>query len=72
VNEPTYCDDCDNRLRANTSEPPWRWLCIKFPRLEGFGPGQWRMLMLGLNDVISDICGEIARLRDDCVKLEGE
>jgi hypothetical protein len=35
-------------------------------------PWQWRMIMLGLNDVISDICGEFVRLRDDGVKLEGE
>lgn len=35
--EPTYCSTCDNCLRVNPKDPPYRWLCQKFPRLDGFG-----------------------------------
>jgi hypothetical protein len=44
-----------------------------FKELCGVVPtGQWRLMILGLYDVCGDIRGEIARLRDDGVKLEGE
>ncbi|KKM19363.1 hypothetical protein LCGC14_1656450 [marine sediment metagenome] len=31
----TYCHDCDHR--TNGQAPPWRWMCLKHPRLDGFG-----------------------------------
>ena len=37
TNTATFCAECDNMSRANKSDPPWRWLCLKFPRREGFG-----------------------------------
>jgi hypothetical protein len=42
--EPTYCHDCDNALHRGKADPPWRWLCIKHKRLDGFGfvtPTSW-------------------------------
>lgn len=33
----TYCADCDNVHPSTQKGHPARWLCIKFPRLEGFG-----------------------------------
>ena len=36
MTERTFCSECDN-MTAGKSEPPWRWQCLKFPRLEGFG-----------------------------------
>lgn len=33
----TYCQDCDNVVEASRKLNPTRWLCIKFPRMEGMG-----------------------------------
>ena len=41
---PTFCNDCGNCMKENKSDPPWRWLCVKHPRLEGYGfvlQGTW-------------------------------
>lgn len=35
--EPTYCERCRHVLRVEKSAAPWRWLCIKHRRIEGFG-----------------------------------
>lgn len=35
--EVTICSDCANCFKVNKSDPPWRWLCIRMKRLEGFG-----------------------------------
>ena len=35
--EPTYCADCAHRHQVGRSDAPYRWLCTKHPRLEGFG-----------------------------------
>lgn len=37
LSEPTWCDDCEHVEPASRKQPPWRWLCLKNPRLEGFG-----------------------------------
>lgn len=40
----TYCQDCTHVYRAEKRDPPWRWLCIKHRRVEGFGfvtTGAW-------------------------------
>ena len=34
---PTICADCDNLSQTGKSDPPWRWLCVKHKRLDGFG-----------------------------------
>lgn len=34
---PTLCRHCDNVLEISRNSPPWRWQCMKFPRLDGFG-----------------------------------
>lgn len=34
--EPTLCEECDNVMREK-SAPPFRWLCLKHKKLEGFG-----------------------------------
>ncbi len=34
----TWCDECDHVHPTSRKLPPWRWLCMKHPRLnEGFG-----------------------------------
>lgn len=33
----TYCAKCQHHSRPSKSAPPWRWMCVKHPRLEGFG-----------------------------------
>lgn len=32
-----YCEDCDNFLLVNKSDPPWRALCVKHKNEGGFG-----------------------------------
>ena len=42
--EPTYCRDCQNVESGTRKQPPYRWRCLKHPRLEGFGfvtPDLW-------------------------------
>lgn len=34
---PTYCKDCAHAFMERKNDPPWRWMCIKHKRLEGFG-----------------------------------
>lgn len=41
---PTICDHCAHVYRERRSDPPWRWMCIKHKRGEGFGfvtAGMW-------------------------------
>lgn len=41
--EPTYCSECDNVIREKNA-PPYRWMCAKHQRHEGFGfvtPTTW-------------------------------
>jgi hypothetical protein len=33
----TYCADCANCLRPTKTAPPWKWLCLMHPRIEGYG-----------------------------------
>lgn len=35
--EYTICHDCDNVYPDSRKSAPWRWLCVKHPRMEGFG-----------------------------------
>lgn len=35
--EPTYCADCAHVYKVGKSDAPWRWLCIKHKRGEGYG-----------------------------------
>lgn len=37
VSEATLCNHCDNVHPESRHSQPWRWMCTKFPRLEGFG-----------------------------------
>lgn len=42
--EHTFCKDCDHVMQQSERLAPWRWLCIKHPRKEGFGfvtPDAW-------------------------------
>ncbi len=34
---PTYCSECRHVYKPTKDAPPWRWLCIKNKRLDGFG-----------------------------------
>lgn len=34
---PTFCEDCDCVVAESRKLTPIRWLCIRFPRLEGQG-----------------------------------
>jgi hypothetical protein len=35
---PTPCEDCDNVHAETRKQGPSRWVCVKFPRLEGLSP----------------------------------
>jgi hypothetical protein len=35
---PTFCEDCDNVHAETRKQGPSRWVCVKFPRLEGLSP----------------------------------
>ena len=42
--ELTFCVNCAHKFQVNKSDPPWRWLCMKHPRMEGMGfvtPYSW-------------------------------
>lgn len=33
----TYCADCAHLYQVNPRDAPYRWLCQKFKRMDGFG-----------------------------------
>jgi|ETNvirnome_2_130_1030620.scaffolds.fasta_scaffold00094_38 hypothetical protein len=33
----TLCARCDNLHPDSKGKPPWRWMCSKHPRMEGYG-----------------------------------
>lgn len=33
----TWCHDCDFLHRENRNDPPYRWLCMRHKRADGFG-----------------------------------
>ncbi len=35
---PTPCEDCDNVAFETRKMSPGRWICVKFPRLQGLSP----------------------------------
>ena len=44
MREPTYCIACAHVYKEGKNDPPWRWMCVKHPRGDGFGyvtPGTW-------------------------------
>lgn len=36
-NDFTYCNECDHLSPGTKSQAPYRWLCTKHPRHDGFG-----------------------------------
>ena len=34
----TPCETCDHVHPATRNQPPYKWLCLKFPRVEGLDP----------------------------------
>lgn len=34
----TACEDCDHVAPDTRRQSPTRWVCLKFPRIEGFSP----------------------------------
>jgi hypothetical protein len=36
--KPTPCEDCDGVVASTRKDGPYRWLCIRFPRLPGLDP----------------------------------
>lgn len=34
----TACEDCDHVHPDTRKQSPTRWVCMKFPRIEGFSP----------------------------------
>ncbi len=41
---PTACEDCDNVHAETRKQSPARWVCVRFPRLEGMNavaPKYW-------------------------------
>ena len=50
---PTFCEACDHVHPESRKRVPSQWLCVKFPRLEGYGfvaPNVWAA-MEPFNDV---------------------
>lgn len=42
--ELTFCERCAHVYKPDKNDAPWRWLCIKHRRVEGFGfvtTGAW-------------------------------
>lgn len=39
----TTCEDCDNVHMETRKKHPASWLCVRFPRLEGYSPVAPRM-----------------------------
>lgn len=40
----TYCHNCEHLHPNSEKMNPWRWMCLKHPRREGFGyvtPDKW-------------------------------
>lgn len=40
----TYCENCTNVRKPARAAPPWKWLCSRHPRLDGYGwvtQGTW-------------------------------
>lgn len=35
--QPTFCHDCDHLTKESDKAPPFKWMCLKHPRLDGFG-----------------------------------
>jgi hypothetical protein len=35
---PTPCETCDHVHPATANKEPWKWMCLKFPRLAGLDP----------------------------------
>lgn len=35
--EPVYCDDCTHVESSSRKQQPWHWLCLKAPRVGGYG-----------------------------------
>jgi len=35
--KPTICETCKNMTRNNATAPWYKWQCMKFKRMEGFG-----------------------------------
>jgi len=38
MKEPTPCETCDFVHETTRDKPFYRWICYKFPRLEGMNP----------------------------------
>jgi hypothetical protein len=38
MNRPTPCEQCDHVHMETRKQSPSRWMCVKFPRLEGMSP----------------------------------
>lgn len=36
--KPTPCETCDHVHPATAAKEPYRWMCLKFPRLAGLDP----------------------------------
>ena len=44
MSEPTYCNDCVHKIVDGKNDPPWRWMCGKHKRGDGYGfvtPTTW-------------------------------
>lgn len=65
----TPCEDCDNVHAETRKMSPGRWVCVKFPRLEGMNavaPRKWvdtepYMRCVGIN---GGFCPMFVRRRD--------
>lgn len=71
----TFCEDCAHCQRVNKSDPPWRWLCRKQPRMEGFGfvsKGAWDDMppFLFAKDVNGGRCPMFEKVQPGQLKMD--
>jgi len=44
MRDPTPCETCDNVHMDTRKKPPYQWMCVRFPRVEGMSavaPTTW-------------------------------
>lgn len=73
----TACEDCDNVHAETRKQSPSRWVCVKFPRIEGYSPvapKTWvevepYMRCFGIN---GGVCPCFERRRDGQLEMIGK
>lgn len=74
---PTLCSECDHVHTAGKNDGPWKWMCIKHPRLAGYGfvtGGTWENFppYLFCRDTNGGACPLFKRKRDGQMEMMDE